>query len=450
MKIPRKSNFLPNISQTTQRGARPLAQRLCTCLIVSSVALAPVALADTIIHAGRVFDSTSAKIVREQTLRIKDDRIVSRSAGYAPVGGDDELIDLKGSTVMPGWIDMHVHIDGQLSPEAYSERFRLGPADSALRGAAYAERTLMAGFTRVRDLGTTDGVAQSIRNAVAAGFIKGPRVFTAGKSLATTGGHADPTNGVRPELRENPGPAEGVVNGVEDAFKAVRQRYKEGADLIKLTATGGVLSQAKSGDNPQFTEAELEAIISAARDYGFRVAAHAHGTKGMERAIRAGVDSIEHGTFMTKDTIKLMKKMGTYYVPTILAGEFVAQKAQEPGYFSELVRPKAIAIGPTIKSTFKEAYEAGVKIAFGTDTGVSAHGDNWQEFPLMIEAGMPALVAVQTATRNAAQLLDQWDQLGSLDAGKFADIVAVEGNIEDDPELFGKVSFIMKNGVRYR
>ena len=237
---------------------------------------------------------------------------------------------------------------------------------------------------------------------------------------------------------------------MEDAFKAVRQRYKEGADLIKLTATGGVLSQAKSGDNPQFTEAELEAIISAARDYGFRVAAHAHGTKGMERAIRAGVDSIEHGTFMTEDTIKLMKKMGTYYVPTILAGEFVAQKAQEPGYFSELVRPKAIAIGPTIKSTFKQAFEAGVKIAFGTDTGVSAHGDNWQEFPLMIEAGMPALVAVQTATRNAAQLLDQWDQLGSLDAGKFADIVAVEGNIEDDPELFGKVSFIMKNGVRYR
>ena len=329
--------------------------------------LVPAASADTIIHAGRVFDATSAKILKEQTLRVKGDRIVARTRGYAPAGAEDTLIDLRDSTVMPGWIDMHVHISQQLSPGAYAERFKSGPADAALRGAAYAERTLMAGFTTVRDLGTSDGVAQSIRDAVAAGFVAGPRIFTAGKSLATTGGHADPTNGVRAELREDPGPAEGVVNGVEDAYKAVRQRYKEGSDLIKLTATGGVLSQAKSGDNPQFTEEELAAIIGAARDYGYKVAAHAHGAKGMERAIRAGVDSIEHGTFMTPETIKLMKKMGTYYVPTILAGEFVAHKAEQPGYFSELVRPKALAIGPTIQETFANAYKAGVKIAFGTD-----------------------------------------------------------------------------------
>ena len=430
---------------------------LPTCLprfvagaLVAFFGLIPVAYADTIIHAGRVFDATSATMLKEQTLIVSDDRIVSRSTGYSPVGAGVTLIDLRDSTVMPGWIDMHVHLDGELSPAAYSERFRFGPADSALRGAAYAERTLMAGFTTVRDLGTRDGVAQSIRDAIAAGYTKGPRVFTAGKALGTTGGHADPTNGVRAELRVDPGPAEGVVNGVEDAFKAVRQRYKEGSDLIKLTATGGVLSQAKSGDNPQFTEAELAAIIAAAGDYGFRVAAHAHGIKGMQRAIRAGVDSIEHGTFMDADTMRLMKKMGTYYVPTIMAGQFVAQKAEQPGYFSELVRPKARAIGPTIQNTFARAYKAGVKIAFGTDTGVSAHGDNWQEFQLMIEAGMPALVALQSATRNAAQLLDQWDQLGSLDAGKYADIVAVQGKIEETPELFGNVSFVMKNGVRYR
>lgn len=418
--------------------------------LAAQATLGCAASADTIIHAGRIFDATSARMLNEQTVRIKDGVIVSRAAGYTPPGPDDELVDLRDSTVMPGWIDMHVHIDGELSPAAYTEQFKLGPADTALRGAAYAQRTLMAGFTTVRDLGTSDGVAQAVRDAIAAGYVTGPRIFTAGKSLATTGGHADPSNGVRAELRGDPGPAEGVVNGVEDAYKAVRQRYKEGADLIKITATGGVLSQAKSGDNPQFTDAELEAIVAAARDYGFRVAAHAHGVKGMERAIRAGIDSVEHGTFMTADTMKLMKKMGTYYVPTILAGQFVAEKAAEPGYFSELVRPKAIAIGPTIQNTFANAYKAGVKIAFGTDTGVSAHGDNWQEFLLMIEAGMPPLIALQTATRNAAQLLDQWETLGSLDAGKIADIVAVPGNIEQDVALFGKVNFVMKNGVRYR
>ena len=408
------------------------------------------AQADQLIHAGRLFDAASGAWLVEQTLRIADGKVISRDAGYLQAGQEDDLIDLSGATVMPGWIDMHVHLDGELSPGSYAERFRQGPADAALRGAAYAGRTLQAGFTSVRDLGSSDGVAQALRNAIAAGFIEGPRVFAAGKGLATTGGHGDPSNGVRAELRGDPGPAEGVVNSVDDAWKAVRQRYKEGSDLIKLTATGGVLSQAKSGDNPQFTGTELEAIIAAAKDYGFRVAAHAHGAEGMKRAVLAGVDSIEHGTFMTPEIMRLMKSRGTWYVPTILAGHFVAEKSQEPGYFSELVRPKAAAIGPQIQDTFAAAYRAGVKIAFGTDTGVSAHGDNWREFGLMLEAGMPLEAALVSATRSAAELLDEWPQLGNLNPGATADVVAVPGDLTTDSSLFGKVHFVMKNGVRYR
>jgi len=344
---------------------------------------------------------------------------------------------------------MHVHIDGELAPGAYARQFKEEPADAALLGALYARRTLEAGFTTVRDLGTSNGVAQSLRNAIANGVAEGPRIFTAGKSLATTGGHADPTNGVRSDLRGDPGPAEGVVNSPSDALKAVRQRYKDGADLIKLTATGGVLSQAKNGSNPQFTVEEIEAIVTAAQDYGFRVAAHAHGAEGMKRAVEAGVNSIEHGTYMTEEVMKLMKRKGTWYVPTIAAGKFVAEKAETPGYFSELVRPKAIAIGPQIQDTFAKAYDLGVKIAFGTDTGVSAHGDNWQEFGYMVEAGMPILKAVQSATKNAAELLDQWETLGSLDAGKHADIVAVPGKLTDDVAKFGQVFFVMRSGVVY-
>ena len=246
------------------------------------------------------------------------------------------------------------------------------------------------------------------------------------------------------------GPAEGVVNSPEEGRKGVRQRYKDGVDLIKITATGGVLSQAKNGANPQFMNDEIEAIVATAKDYGFRVAAHAHGAEGMKRAVLAGVDSIEHGTMMSDEIMDLMIERGTWYVPTIMAGRFVADKAKEPGYFSELVRPKAVAIGPKIQSTFAKAYKKGVKIAFGTDTGVSAHGDNWREFGYMVESGMPILTALQSATKNAAELLDQWDTLGSLDTGKHADIVAVPGKLTDDVALFEQVNFVMRSGVVYR
>jgi imidazolonepropionase-like amidohydrolase len=411
---------------------------LTICLLLASAAAA-----DTVIHAGRLIDVDAGRVLTERSIVVDGDRIVRVEQGF--VDGAT-VIDLSGATVMPGWIDMHVHIASEQSPQRQLERFTLDPQDAAYRSVAYAERTLMAGFTTVRDLGTAHGLAQSLRRAVAQGLVPGPRIFTAGKSIATTGGHADSSNGTNRELAQDPGPIDGVVNNVDDAWKAVRARYKEGADLIKITATGGVLSQATSGENPQFRVAEIEAIVAAARDYGYKVAAHAHGTEGMKRAVQAGVDSIEHGTFMTEEVIALMKRQGTWYVPTISAGRFVGEKAELPGYFSELVRPKAAAIGPQIQDTFARAYAAGVKIAFGTDTGVAPHGDNWREFGFMIEAGMPAMAAIQSATRSAAELLGQSERLGSIAAGKLADIIAVPGDPLTDPAEFGRVHFVMKDG----
>jgi imidazolonepropionase-like amidohydrolase len=307
----------------------------------------------------------------------------------------------------------------------------------------------MAGFTTVRDCGGS-GVNISLRNAINKGQVKGPRIFTAGKAIGTTGGHADPTNGFRKDLMGDPGPAEGVVNSPEDGRKAVRQRYKDGADLIKITATGGVLSLAKNGQNPQFTEEEMRAIVETAKDYGFRVAAHAHGAEGIKRAIRAGVSSIEHGTMMDDECIELFKKYGTWYVPTITAGQSVADSAKIPGYYPDVVAKKAIEIGPQLKNTFAKAYKAGVKIAFGTDAAVYKHGQNWKEFGYMIEAGMKPMDAIKAATINAADLLGMKDQLGSIEAGKLADIVAVDGDPLSSSAVFGKVVFVMKDGIVYK
>jgi imidazolonepropionase-like amidohydrolase len=307
----------------------------------------------------------------------------------------------------------------------------------------------MAGFTTVRDLGGS-GVNVSLRNAVNKGLIKGPRIYTAGKSIATTGGHADPTNGYRKNLMGDPGPNEGVINGADEARKAVRQRYKDGSDLIKITATAGVLSQAKDASGAQFTDEELKAIVETAKDYGFRVAAHAHGAEGMKRAIRAGVSSIEHGTYMDDEAIELFKKYGAWYVPTIIAGKSTADSAKIPGYYSDIVTPKALVVGTMIQSTFARAYKAGVKIAFGTDAGVFQHGKNALEFSYMIEAGMPAMEAIKSATMSAADLLGVKNILGSIEKGKLADVVAVDGDPLKEPAVFQKVVFVMKDGKVFK
>lgn len=408
------------------------------------------AQADTLVHAGHLIDGVGSSARSEVTIRIKDDRIAGVERGYTAPGQDDQVIDLKDSTVMPGFMDMHTHLTSETSPKAYLEEFTLNPADYAFRSVVYAKRTLDAGFTTVRDLGDVDLVSISLRNAINQGLIEGPRIYTAGKAIATTGGHADPTNGYRHDLMGVPGPEAGVINSPEEARQAVRQRYKDGSDLIKITGTGGVLSMAKNGQNPQFMEDEVAAIVKTAKDYGFTVAVHAHGAEGMKRAIRAGVDSIEHGTYMDDEAIKLMKEHGTWYVPTISAGKYVAEKAKIPGYYPEVVRPKAAAIGPLIQKTFAKAYKAGVKIAFGTDAAVYPHGENAKEFQYMVEAGMPAMEAIQAATLSAAKLLKIDHDAGSVEKGKWADLVAVKADPLTDITALQHVSFVMKGGKIYK
>jgi imidazolonepropionase-like amidohydrolase len=403
----------------------------------------------TIIHCGQLIDVRSGKMLTAMTVIVEGKKISDVQNGYTKAGTGDEVIDLKNRTVMPGLIDMHVHLEGETKRGGAIDRFVDNPSDVAFASIKYARITLMSGFTTVRDLGGS-GINISMRNAIAKGEIPGPRIYTAGKSIATTGGHADPTNGYRKDLMGDPGPKEGVINGVADAYQAVRQRYKEGSDLIKITATGGVLSQAKDGANAQFTEEEVKAIVSAAKDYGFKVAAHAHGAEGIKRAIRGGVNSIEHGTFMDDEGIALMKQYGTWLVPTITAGKSVADSAKIPGYYTDIVTPKALATGPIIQGTFAKAYKAGVKIAFGTDAGVYAHGKNWLEFVYMHEAGMPVVEAIQAATISASELLGATASIGSIEKGKLADIIAVEGDPVKDVQSMGKVKFVMKEGKVYK
>ena len=403
----------------------------------------------TYIWCGSLIDGIGAEPRKNMTVLVEGNKITAIETGFSAPGAADKAIDLKTKTVTPGWIDMHVHLESETNPGQYLQEFTMNPADYAFQSVRFAETTLLTGFTTVRDLGGS-GVNISLRNAVNKGLIKGPRIFTAGKSIATTGGHADPTNGYRKDLMGDPGPEAGVANGPDECRKAVRQRYKDGADLIKITATGGVLSVAKSSSNPQFMEDEIKSIVETAKDYGFRVAVHAHGAEGMKRAIRAGVNSIEHGTYMDDEAIALFKQYGTWYVPTLTAAAAVADSAKKPGYYPAIVTPKALEIGPKIKATFAKAYRAGVKIAFGTDAGVYRHGMNWLEFVYMTEAGMKPMEAIQCATIHAADLLGMKERLGSIEPGKLADIIAVDGDPLTDTQVFGKVVFVMKDGIVYR
>jgi imidazolonepropionase-like amidohydrolase len=401
----------------------------------------------TVLECARLVDVERGRLLENQQILVEDNRISAVGTG---VDAPDDSNRIQLDTCLPGLMDMHVHLSGQMSRNGYIKRFQNNAADAALLANHYANITLQAGFTTVRNLGDSYNVTVSLRNAISSGVATGPRIFTAAKTIATTGGHGDPTNGFRKDLMGDPGPLDGVVNNADDARQAVRQRYKDGADMIKITATGGVLSLAKSGQNPQFMTDELDAVVQAANDYGMTVAAHAHGTEGMKRAVSAGVTSIEHGTFMDDEVIKLMKERGTYYVPTISAGKFVAEKAEEDDYFPAVVRPKAASVGPQINETFKKAYGRGVTIAFGTDAGVSPHGTNALEFVYMVEGGMPEMEAIQSSTMTAARLIGMEDQLGSISKGKFADIVAVNGNPLEDISLLSDISFVMKDGKVYK
>lgn len=437
-------DFLGGNSMSITARLRQAARLLLLGVLCATTAQALAAR--TLIHAGTLIDGLGGKPVTERTIVVDGERIVSIERGYLDPEQGDTVIDLSGQTVMPGLIDMHVHLESQINPHTNIERFTLNPTDRAFRSVVHAKRTLDAGFTTVRDLGSHDHVVLSLRDAVNQGLVPGPRIIAAGEAIATTGGHADPTNGARDGLFPEPTPANAVINGPVEARAAVRYRYKEGADTIKITATGGVLSQAKDGAGAQFTIEEIESVVAAAKDYGYIVAAHAHGDEGIRRAVLGGVTTIEHGTFMSEATMDLMKKHHTWYVPTLEAGRFVADKAKIDGYFSELVRPKAAAIGPKLQATFAKAYKRGVPILFGTDTGVSPHGDNWKEFTYMVEAGMPALEAITCATSKPAMVLGRDADIGSIRPGRYADIIAVPGDPLADIQLMGKVDFVMKGG----
>ena len=405
--------------------------------------------ADTLLHVGNLLDTNNGEISKAVTIRIKGNKILEVTKGYATPKKNDEIVNLKQSYVLPGFMDMHVHLAQEYVPKA-ERRSKIEPEYRALFAANAASKTLMAGFTSVRNLGDGGMETISLRDAIKEGLVIGPRIFTSGKTIATTGGHGDPTNGMPKDNYSPPSPEEGVIDSPEDAKKAVRQRYKDGADGIKITATGGVLSVAKSGENPQFTDDELNSIVATANDYGLWTAAHAHGKEGMKRAVIAGINSIEHGTYMDQEVMDLMKSKGTYYVPTIMAGDWVAEKAKIPNFFPALVKPKAEKIGPQIQSTFAKAYKAGVKIAFGTDSGVSAHGDNWQEFILMTNAGMTNQDALKSATIETAKLLRVEDKLGQIKPGMLADIIAVQQNPVEDISTVENVIFVMKDGVIFK
>ena len=404
----------------------------------------------TYVLCGKLVDTKSGKITSKKTIIVKGNKILNVMDGYvAPKSTTAITIDLKDKVVMPGLIDFHVHVEQEFDRNTRLNNYILNEADIAFNSVGFAEITLLNGFTTVRDLGGS-GVNISVRNAINAAKISGPRVFTAGKALASTGGHADPTNGSSRALLGNPGPKEGVVNSIEDAKKAVRQRYKNGADWIKITATGGVLSVAKSGDNPQFTVEEVKVICKTAGDYGMYVAAHAHGDEGMRRAIIGGVKTIEHGTYMSDGTMELMKKYDAYLVPTITAGKEVAEKAKIAGFYPDIVVPKALAVGPQIQGTFARAYKKGVGIAFGTDAGVFKHGNNGKEFGFMVEAGMPAMETIQAATITNAMLLRMENEIGQIKEGFYADIIAVEDSPIENISTMENVVFVMKNGKVYK
>lgn len=419
-------------------------------LILCLLQMILVQAQDIYLHCGQLIDTEKGKVLSEQTIIVSGEIIKSVQKGYInPENPQDVVVDLTSKTVMPGLIDMHVHMENEYNPKRYMDQFTANEADVAFKSVNYAEITLMAGFTTVRDLGGT-GVNIALRNAINNNTIVGPRIFTAGKSIATTGGHADPTNGRNKLLMGDPGPEQGVINGPDEARKAVRQRYKNGADNIKITATGGVLSVAKNGQNPQFTLEEVKAICETAKDYGMIIAAHAHGDEGMQRAVIGGVTTIEHGTKMSTKTMDLMKEYGTYFVPTITAGKAVAQNAEIEGYYPEIIVPKALEIGPKIQSTFAKAYKRGVPIAFGTDAGVFPHGQNAKEFGYMVEVGMPPMEAIQSATMTNAKVLGLSDKLGQIKPNYIADIVATDANPLEDISTMERMQFVMKEGKIYK
>ncbi|MFG0300292.1 MAG: amidohydrolase family protein [Phycisphaerales bacterium JB047] len=429
--------------------------RLATCvfLLIISCTATRLAAETALIHCGHLIAVPGQPTQSKMTIVVIDDRIDRVIAGYAQpenLGFDENttVIDLTEHWVVPGLIDCHTHLTGQIKPalERMRSRMQEGEAHAAIDAVANAHKTLMAGFTTVRNVGSPGSVGLALRDRINQGVVPGPRMFVSGPPVSVTGGHGDPTNSLSPALRPDLDDQLAPADGPYEARKAVRARIREGVDLIKITATGGVLSPTAAGVEQQFFVDELESIVQAARTMGRKVAAHAHGTNGINAALRAGVDSIEHGTYLDDESIDLFKKTGAYLVPTIHAGKFVEEKAKVDGYFPPSIRDKAAAVGPLIQDSFARAYNAGVNIAFGTDVGVGAHGTNALEFIYMHEAGMTPEDCLISATINAAKLIGAQDQLGTLESGKYADLIALPRDPMADVTAYQDVMFVMKGG----
>lgn len=411
-----------------------------------------------IVHAGKLLAVPGAPAKSAQTVVIREGRIAAVLAGY--VGGaeagiakadDVRTYDLKDYYVLPGLIDGHVHITSENNPQQRLQQVELSDADDAIAGAGFAIKTLMAGFTTVRDVGAGPGDAIfALRDGIRRGNVVGPRIFASGATISVTGGHGDGTQGYRDDIAHVlRSPA--VCDGAADCRRAVREQVRRGADHIKLTATGGVLSNTAAGLEQQFFPDELAAIVDSGHAMGRKVTAHAHGLGGINAALRAGVDSIEHGTFLDDESIRLFKKTGAYLVPTLLAGATVTAWADDPNSFLlPPQRAKAREAGPRMRDTVRRAHQGGVKIAFGTDTGVSKHGENAREFALLVEAGLTPAEAITAATVNGAANLGQSEALGTIEPGKWGDLIAVRGDPTADVSELLDVDFVMKEGVAYK
>ena len=399
------------------------------------------------VQVGRLLaDPASGQVLRDKTIVITGNQVAEIRDGFV---GEGEIVDLRDSFVLPGLIDSHVHLTGQQNPNGRLMEVTQSNAEQAMVGAGYARKTLMAGFTTVADLGANNEAIFALRDAVKRGDVAGPRIIASGSSVSVHGGHGD-TNGYREDVMHLLSP-ESVCSGAEDCRRAVRLQVRAGADIIKITATGGVLSNTAAGLSQQFTEDELASIVEVGHRMGRQVTAHAHGVDGINAFLKAGGDSIEHGTFLDDESIRLFRREGVYLVPTLLAGDFVARVAASPdNFFTPAQTAKALEAGPKMLDMARRAHEGGVRIAFGTDTGVSAHGDNAQEFALLVRAGLTPLEAIQAATVVAADHLKIGTQAGRIAVGMPADLVAVTGDPLNDVTELERMRFVMKGGEVYR
>lgn len=400
----------------------------------------------TVIHAGRLLaDPSTGRILTEQSILVgADGNVLGIEAGYVTREGAT-VVDETNRFVLPGLIDSHVHITHELGPNQLLEEVQLTSSDAALRGAQYANITVRAGFTTIADLGAPNDAIFALRNAIAEGRVPGPRIIAAGSAITPDGGHGD-ANGFAPDVL-NVLRSETACSGADACRRATRRQVQAGADIIKITATGGVLSNTAAGVSQQLTDDEMSAIVDAAHAMGRHVTAHAHAAGGINAALRAGVDSIEHGTYLDDESIRLLRQGNRYLIPTMMAGWWVTQLADRGGVLTPAQAAKAREVGPRLVAMVRRARAAGVRIAFGTDTGVSPHGMNAREFQLLVEAGYTPLQAIQFATVAAADHLQLNNVAGRIAPGYSADIIAVDGDPTRDVATLMTVPFVMARGV---